>query len=100
MRLAAKFKLEMNKVSKEKLNLGDYLQTKHFEAVVLAALRCSKQNILDEEDLSTPSNAIKLGYDIKRMASAKLGKALVDNDESRRKEADVLKLMEMEWGFE
>lgn len=49
----------------------------------MAALKCSKQDAEDEEDLHSPSNSIKLGYDIKRLASA-LGFAS-ENPEMKKK---------------
>jgi hypothetical protein len=101
MRLAAKFKMELqklDKISKESQNLDFYLQPKYFDDIVLAALKCSKQ--CDEEDLKSPSNAIKLGYDIKRMASAKLERALMEDDGQKKKEADeFLRLMNLEWSL-
>lgn len=63
-----------------------------------AALKCSNQDSIDEEDLSSPSNAIKLGYDIKSLASSKLASAIIHADEKRQKEAEnFLQLMKMQW---
>ncbi|OWF35847.1 hypothetical protein KP79_PYT23048 [Mizuhopecten yessoensis] len=96
MRLAAKFKLELQKIDGGDKDLAQLLSPKSFDNTVLAALKCCNQD--DEEDLKSPTNAIKLGYDIKRMASAKLATALKEGDETVRKDAEgFLKLMDMEW---
>lgn len=53
----------------------------------------------DEEDLSSPSNAIKLKYDVKKMVNAKW--AYIMKNESVNTEAKAcktfLKLMDIEW---
>ncbi|OWF49392.1 hypothetical protein KP79_PYT01076 [Mizuhopecten yessoensis] len=121
MRLAAKFKMELlgmdctdlreeknkddcdqgegkdgNSMKKE---LSEFLRPQCFDMIVAAALKCSCQDAMDEEDLKTPSNALKLGYDIKKMVSAKLGRALMKDDAGNQKDAEgLLKLMDMEWG--
>ena len=67
---------------------------------VKAALKTTSPQIDDVEDLESPSTAVKLGYDIKRLTNAKLGIAIKeDNDEERKKCLDFLKLIEMEWSL-
>jgi len=99
MRLVAKFKMALQNCCSDNTgkDMNEFLQPKYFDMIIAAAIKCSSQD--DEEDLTTPSNAIKLGYDIKRMASAKLAKAIKDGNEALQKEAKrILKLMDMEWG--
>ncbi|OWF39284.1 hypothetical protein KP79_PYT22704 [Mizuhopecten yessoensis] len=100
MRLAAKLKINLQCMSEKDDDLDEFLKRKHFDMVAKAALRCSKQNAIDEEDLQTPSNVIKLGFDIKIMASAKLGSALIQGDETKKQEAEnFLCLMKLNWGL-
>ena len=52
----------------------------------------------DEEDLKAPSTAMKLGYDLKRLAGAKWGAALRNNNDTATIDCkNPLKLMKMEW---
>lgn len=48
-----------------------------------------------------PSNAVKLGFDIKRMASAKLAMALIGDDQRKKDEAKAfLTLLKIKWGLQ
>lgn len=81
-------------------SMEQFIGAKFYEYFVKAALICSEQVVNDEEDLNSPSNAIKLGYDIKRMASAKLGEALVQGDDLKKSQAEhFLTLMNMSWSL-
>ncbi|XP_060563321.1 uncharacterized protein LOC132722776 isoform X3 [Ruditapes philippinarum] len=98
MRLAAKLKQATQKLSNTTLEMSKYLAPKYFEVVTKAALVCCHAE--DEEDLKAPSNALKLGHDIKRMVDAKLAKAIIQEDNDEQKEAqDFLRLMSMQWGL-
>ena len=67
----------------------------------MAALKCSKQDDNDEEDIKAPSNAIKLGYDIKRMASAKYAFGITSgNQEMKREGKEFLRVMTIRWHTE
>ena len=57
----------------------------NFELVVKAALRCFIPSCADEEDLKSPSNALKIGHDVKRMVSAKLAQGVISEDEKNEK---------------
>ena len=53
----------------------------------------------DLTDLQSPSNAIKLGFELKRMLHIKIGVAIEKGTRKDRDAAeDLLKLMEMFWG--
>jgi hypothetical protein len=53
----------------------------------------------DEEDLLKPSNAVKIGFDLKRLANGKIGHALTNKNKAEREEAeDFLKMMQIFWG--
>lgn len=94
MHLAANLKLAAQTLTKTSYEINQYLAPVYFETIIKAALVCCHA----EEDLKAPSNAIKLGHDIKRMVNAKLAKAIINEDASQKKEAqDFLKLME--WGL-
>ena len=54
----------------------------------------AKQDAGDEEDLQSPSNAIKLSHDLKKLASIKLAKAICTGDDIKRRESkDFLKVI-------
>ncbi len=100
MRLAARLKIALNKMATpvDGGGLDSYLAPTYFDHVTKAALVCSDQDDDDEEELGSPSNAIKLQYDIKRLCSIKLAKAIMNGDEKRKKEAnEFLQLMEISW---
>ena len=98
MRLSAKLKLACQQITKATDDMDAHLVPGRFDTVVNAALLCCNVQDMDDEDLKSPSNAIKLGYDIKRMASVKMGTAIKDEDEKKEKEAKkFLKLMDIEW---
>jgi len=98
LRLAAKLKLAAQTLTDTSYEMNHYLAPGYFETIIKAALVCCHAE--DEEDLKAPSNAIKLGHDIKRMVNAKLAKAIVNDDAIQQKEGQhFLKLMEMEWGL-
>ncbi|XP_055958464.1 formin-2-like isoform X1 [Patella vulgata] len=59
----------------------------------------STANAISEDNLEKPSNARKLGFDIKKLINGKIGISIMTNDEPSRKEAeDLLKTMEIFWG--
>lgn len=98
MRLAAKLLRHVQQLTKTSMPMSAYLCPNYFHTVATAALKCAQQEAVDEEELKSPSNAIKLGFDLKRLASAKLGAAIVSGEEQTRKDAeDFLRLMNLEW---
>ncbi|CAG2222876.1 unnamed protein product [Mytilus edulis] len=101
MRLAAKLLTSLRSITGLKEHsMEQFIEAKYYEYFAKAALICSKQVVNDEEDLNSPSNAIKLGYDIKRMASAKLGEALVEGDDLKKSQAEnFLTLVNMSWSL-
>ncbi|XP_069109622.1 uncharacterized protein [Argopecten irradians] len=101
MRLVAKLKKNCQMISElNDESMDGFLQPKHFDVVVKAALLCSAGDEEDLEDLKSPSNAVKLGHDIKRMLSTKLAKGIKESDNQKKKEAEEFrKLMDIEWGL-
>ena len=101
MRLAAKLLIQLRLASGENLDMTTFVSPKYFDNFVVAALKCSKQDCDDEEDLKSPSNCIKLGYDIKRLASAKYALGIANEDQIRKKEGkEFLTLMNIRWHTE
>ena len=62
MRLVAHLKINLNQLAtpEEGTDLEHYIQPKYFDEIIKAALLGAKQESNDEEDLRSPSNAIKL----------------------------------------
>lgn len=79
-------------------DLDSYLAPEYFEHVAKAALMCANQNEEDEEVIGSPSNAIKLQYDLKRLTSIKLANAIINKDPKKKKEAEEFQqLMTISW---
>ena len=80
-------------------NLDSYIKPEYFDSVVKATLMVASVDMDDMEDLEHPSNAIKIGFDLKRVAGSKLGVAIKAKDYERKQDSkDFLRLMELEWG--
>jgi len=102
LRLCGRMLLNLRKIKPlkdSKVSLWDYLKPEYFEALVEATIMTATPSIDDEEELEKPSNAVKLGYDIKRLINSKIGMAIMQNDLKGREEAELLlKTMEIFWG--
>uniref|UniRef100_A0A8W8MKN2 Uncharacterized protein n=1 Tax=Magallana gigas TaxID=29159 RepID=A0A8W8MKN2_MAGGI len=78
--------------------MSDLLRPENFDNVAKGALITASPGFDDEEDLQAPSTAIRLGYEIKRMLSAKWAKGIKSKDEAAANDSkSFLKLMEFEW---
>ena len=103
MRLMArllKYLRQLNPLDVEEAPLTEYLHPQHFDLVIEACLMCASVHMDDLTDLETPSNAIKLGHDIRRACGTKLGLAIRQTNDEHKKEAkDFLKLMDLEWSL-
>lgn len=98
MRLTSRLLIEIRKLTESEQRLEYYLQPKYFSEVAHAALKVAKQDDDNDDNLQAPSNAIKLGYHLKRLCNLKLGLAIRHgNDDQRRASKNFLKLMEIEW---
>lgn len=97
MRLAARHLSLLRECSGKKDEpLTEFLKPAHFDQSVECAYKACQ--VTAEEELKNPSTAIKLGYDLSRLASAKLGFCIKINDEKGKQEAtDFLRLLQMEW---
>ena len=110
MRLCARLLIAMRKeknISKENAtettsqnSMYDYLRPQYFELNVKAALKCASQDFDDLEDLRSALNALKLGYEIKRLVDSKMAFAIRERKkETEEKCADFCYLLKTEWGY-
>ena len=86
--------------------LWNYLRPCYFDIVAQAAINTALPSIDDEEELQSRSNAIKIKYDIQRMAQAKLSTTIKELDKNpsnviivraKQQVEDFLKLMSSDW---
>jgi len=101
MRLAAKLLINLRKIqplNSPANNMNDYLKPEYFETIVKATLLASLSNLDDEDELQSPSNALKLGYDITRLINIKIGLAIQFRNSLVQEEAEkLLQLMRIFW---
>lgn len=92
--------MNVDKDSKQD-SLWDFLRPQNFDNLVLAALKCSFPNADDDDDLLSPSNAIKLKYDLYRLVNTKWALIVKTSGSENSKEAKECKtlasLMDIEW---
>ncbi|XP_021353744.1 uncharacterized protein LOC110450516 [Mizuhopecten yessoensis] len=101
MRLVARLLLHLRKIKplNEEPTMWNYLKPSHLDEIIKATLMTASQSVDNEEDIQKPSNAIKLGYDIKRLLNGKIGLAIKSGDKASRQDAeDLLKAMSVYWG--
>jgi hypothetical protein len=76
----------------------DYLRPQYFDMLCRAAIATATKDVDDMEDLKSPSNAIKLGYELKRLINIKLGLAIRERDKEIKEECrDLMQLFHNEW---
>lgn len=100
MRLSSRLLLQLRLLETPAtgVSMNDYIEPKYFHTVAQAALKVARQDERDESTLGAPSNALKLSFDVKRLASIKLAKAIQDGDRAEREKAkDFLELMAISW---
>jgi hypothetical protein len=90
MRLAAKLLNASNTNSRIISSINVMLVAANFDKVAQSALEICCKNKEDSSFLGNPSTAVKFGFDIVKMASAKLGLAL------KQEAKDFMDLMKME----
>lgn len=100
MRLMAKLLIHLRNIHKaEDTPLWDFIKPQYYQSVVEAALLCCAPDESDTEDLSSPSNALKLGFDLKRISSMKHAESIMQKDgESKKDSKEFLFLMNSSWG--
>ena len=99
MRMVARLLINIQKETNTDLSLSEYLKPCYFDDIARATLITAGQDVTDNEYLENPSNAIKLGHDIKRIVNTKIGVAIMVKDRNAEEDADrFLKLMSVFWG--
>ena len=99
MKGAARLLLNLRKLTGTSEPMSYFLNPQHFDTIIRETIMTASPDMDDEEDLNAPSTALKLGYDIKRLAGAKWGIALRNVDKEVAEDCkNFLKLMKMEWG--
>ena len=103
MRLMSKFLKNLRKLHESNEDLWFYIKPEFFKLAVQATLQCCSDQLdelTDEETLPSPSNAIKLGFDLKIVASAKIAESIIKKDKKGREDAkDFMDLMEISWSL-
>ncbi len=98
MRLAARLKIFLNEDKEDPNDLINYIKPDQFPAVCKAVLRIAQQDDDNVEEFKAPSNAIKMKYDLKRLACIKLTQAIIAKNALQQKDAeDFVKLMDMSY---
>lgn len=101
MRLMARMLINLKKQDTDgQKSLDEYLSTRYFEDLITAALNCCIPNMDDVDELESPSNAIKLKYDIRRVVNAKWSLLVREDPHSLVAEEmqTLLGLITLEWG--
>ena len=101
MRLAARLLLNLRDGEEDKRTMCDFLTPAHFDDIVLAAIKtCDIKEVSNENEMKHPSTAVKIGYDITRLVSAKMGIAIRSKDQTTIEECQsLLALYRQEWKF-
>nr|XP_034315262.1 uncharacterized protein LOC117685101 isoform X2 [Crassostrea gigas] len=96
MRLAAKLLSLLREDSQiPTASMHYFIAPKQFDRVVSCAVKACEED--EDADLKNPSTAIKLGYDLSRLANAKLGIGIKEgNDKAKTEASEFLHLLRME----
>nr|XP_034322565.1 uncharacterized protein LOC117688559 [Crassostrea gigas] len=97
MRLSAKLLSLLREDSQiPSASMHYFIAPKQFDRVVSCAVKACEED--ENADLKNPSTAIKLGYDLSRLANAKLGIGIKEgNDKAKTEASEFLQLLRMEW---
>lgn len=99
MRLVAKLLLNIRQLlrAKEKVSLWDCLVPSNYDIIVKASLLvCAKDDV--DEEMGCPSNALKLGHDLKKLCLIKESESIMKGyDNSKKHAKEVLKLLKLNW---
>jgi hypothetical protein len=98
MREAARLLANARTILNSDCTMSELLKPEHFDDVAKAALITASPGFDDEEDLKSPSTAIRLRYEIKRMLNVKWAEGIKGNNEVTVTESkSFLKLLKSEW---
>ena len=100
MRLVARLLIALRKVAGKQMSMWDFLNPENFDNIVKATLMVAAADMDDEDDLLYPSNARKLGFDIKRLCNLKIGLCIQGKDQQGQNDSEnLMKLMNIFWGM-
>ena len=74
-------------------SMWDALTSENYRLLVYAVLTTATHDLEDVNELKSPSNAIKLGFDVKRMIGVKIAEAVIRKDNDSRRDAEDLMLV-------
>ncbi len=98
MRLSASLLLNIRKLDPQPHSLWNYLNQEQFDNIVSATLMTAACTMDDESELEKPSNALKIGFDLKRLINIKIALAIQQKEEEARKSAEDLRtIMDVFW---
>lgn len=98
MRLTARLLCNLREINENEEIMSNYLKPAHFNDIAKATLMTAGASKNDEENLEKPSNAIKLGHDIKKLINIKIGLAILKKDDQSKEEGrDLLQVMQIFW---
>ena len=99
MRLAARLLKQVCELANIELTcMNDLICGKYFDYFIQAGIALCKVSDEDDDSMRHPSTAIKIGYDLARLASAKLGRAVRNDDKEQKAAAKgFIALVRDEW---
>ena len=100
MRLCARLLLNLRELHpgrpQDEAHLWNFLEPGMFESIAIATLETCSPAADDHEQLDAPSNAIKLGHDIRRLCYIKIGLS-IKNRQGNVKEMSRKWIMTGKW---
>ncbi len=98
MRLMARLLIVLRSVDKGNKDLADYISPGSYGDLVNATMTVSGVDVFDDECFGAASNAIKLKYDLMRVANIKIVDAIINKDDTARKDGeDFLYVIKHRW---
>jgi len=99
MRLVARLLQKMrNEAGKKSASMSDFLTVDNFETAVDCTIKLCEED--EHENLKNPSTAIKLGYDLQRLAILKENFGIKEKQPDIRTEGmEFLRFMKTEWSY-
>ncbi|ESP01949.1 hypothetical protein LOTGIDRAFT_157079 [Lottia gigantea] len=103
MRLAARLLVELRKLvadtgNEKHISMWDFIKPEFFHIMAQAALEVAIPLIDDEDELKSPSNCLKLKYDILRLTNFKWSFVVKEQNDKERKDCKTfLHLMSLEF---
>ena len=80
------------------ISLNDILPSQNHSNIVYGVLATATHDLQNIVDLKAPSNAIKMGFEIKRAISVKIAESILGNRPHERDDAEgLLKVMNIYW---